>query len=112
LKEPSEYLPAFEKALKKQAERLHDPRTGDVKDMEFYIGVEGALPQAEVNPRTLLANYLGRMVLIEGIVTRCKISLDLFDFITVFCTLNSGSIFHFIVARCAGSAKDSQECSL
>lgn len=66
-------MPALEKALRKQVERLNDARFGDIKDKEFYVGLEGALPQAECNPRTLLAGFLGKVVLIEGIVTRCSL---------------------------------------
>lgn len=46
---------------------------GDWNEEEFHVGFEGELPLNEVNPRTLMARYLGRLVILEGIVTRCSL---------------------------------------
>lgn len=39
-----------------------------------YIGLRGSFGQQHCNPRTLRSNQIGRMVSLEGIVTRCKSS--------------------------------------
>ncbi|KAI6243918.1 DNA replication licensing factor MCM3 [Aphelenchoides fujianensis] len=59
----------FEKALKDVIGR-HDPEFG--KDCELSIGFEGSFGDRHVNPRSLKAEYLGRLVCCEGIVTRCS----------------------------------------
>lgn len=70
---PGEYLPALDKALRNIVEQLHDPlRHADLDQQPFYVGLRGSLGDNHVNPRTLRAMYLGKLVCIEGIVTRCK----------------------------------------
>jgi DNA replication licensing factor MCM3 len=67
-----EYLPLFEKALKTIVESIATNKDRFQRDDEFYIGFEGAMPHREVNPRTLLASeHMGKLVVLEGIVTRC-----------------------------------------
>jgi DNA replication licensing factor MCM3 len=67
-----EYVPAVEKALKETAMVLYDATAHkELRDDDFYVGLEGAIPQHEVNPRTLFARLLGKTVILEGIVTRC-----------------------------------------
>ena len=73
INEPMEYLPLFEKALKSIVDSLATNKELFKRDDEFYIGFEGAIPHREVNPRTLSASeHLGKLVVLEGIVTRCK----------------------------------------
>lgn len=69
-----EYLSLFEKALKTIVDSLAINKEQQLqRDDEYYIGFEGAVPHREVNPRTLLASeHMGKMVVLEGIVTRCK----------------------------------------
>ena len=71
---PLEQLPAFERALKSTVMSLYDGRHGDWQDEQFHVGLEGSIPQHEVTPRTLMAGSLGRVILLEGIVTRCSLS--------------------------------------
>ena len=40
---------------------------------QFYIGLRGSFGDHHVNPRTLRSVHLGKMVSLEGIVTRCKL---------------------------------------
>ncbi|ORZ23446.1 MCM2/3/5 family-domain-containing protein [Absidia repens] len=70
---PNEFLPAFDKALKELVLVEHDPLKHDIKDLPFYVGFRGSFGDNHVNPRTLRAMYLGKLVCIEGIVTRCSL---------------------------------------
>ncbi|XP_062520384.1 DNA replication licensing factor MCM3-like [Corticium candelabrum] len=40
---------------------------------EFYIGFEGSFGNKHVTPRTLTSSYLGNLVCVEGIVTKCSL---------------------------------------
>lgn len=72
INEPMDYLPAFEKALKETVLSLAGPDQQEAKNEDYYVGMDGAIPQHEVNPRTLFAHLLGKTVILEGIVTRCR----------------------------------------
>ena len=77
LKEPLSYLPAFDAALKEVVLAVHDAtRHAYAQDAQFYVGLRGSFGDHHVNPRTLRATMLGKMISVEGIVTRCKF-LDL-----------------------------------
>ena len=73
LKNPSAYLPAFDAALKEVVVATHDPTKHAVAtESSFFIGLRGSFGDHHVNPRTLRANMLGKMISVEGIVTRCQ----------------------------------------
>ncbi|MBN3277594.1 MCM3M factor, partial [Polyodon spathula] len=40
---------------------------------EFYVGFEGSFGGKHVSPRTLTARFLGNLVCVEGIVTKCSL---------------------------------------
>ncbi|KAG0378638.1 MAG: MCM2/3/5 family-domain-containing protein [Linnemannia gamsii] len=65
---PMEYIPDFTKALTQIAETI---QPDDVGDRVLYIGLKGSFGDHHVNPRTLRAKHLGKLVCLEGIVTRC-----------------------------------------
>ncbi|KAF9428281.1 MCM DNA helicase complex subunit [Entomortierella beljakovae] len=65
---PMEYIPAFTQALMEVAESIQPDHTGD---RILYIGLKGSFGDHHVNPRTLRAKHLGKLVCMEGIVTRC-----------------------------------------
>lgn len=68
---PSESIPMMEKALKSVALSMAEgSRLSVMNDEDWYVGFDGSLPQAEVNPRTLMASFLGKLVVLEGIVTK------------------------------------------
>lgn len=74
LTRPSEYLPAFDQALR---EILKQTRS-DLVDQEdllqrFYIGLEGSFGAHRISPRGLISNLIGNMVQVEGIVTRTSL---------------------------------------
>ena len=72
LKDPLAYLPAFDAALKEVVLAVHDAtKHAYASDAEFYVGLRGSFGDHHVNPRTLRANMLGKMISVEGIVTRC-----------------------------------------
>ncbi|WFD41692.1 DNA helicase [Malassezia psittaci] len=70
LDEPNSYLPAFDSALKVLVEQLHDPLKEDIKGKVYHIGLRGSFGDHHVNTRTLRSAYLGKLVSLEGIVTR------------------------------------------
>ena len=40
---------------------------------DFYVGFEGSFGSRHVTARTLAAHYLGNLVCLEGIVTKCSL---------------------------------------
>lgn len=40
---------------------------------EFFIGFEGSFGNKHVTPRSLTSRYLGNLICVEGIVTKCKV---------------------------------------
>ncbi|KAL3209408.1 hypothetical protein MRX96_052374 [Rhipicephalus microplus] len=49
-----------------------DPLLAKERD-EYYVGLEGSFGSKHVTPRTLHASYLGGVVCVEGIVTKCSL---------------------------------------
>ena len=39
---------------------------------EFHIGFEGSFGSKHVTPRTLSSRFIGNLVCVEGIVTKCQ----------------------------------------
>lgn len=39
---------------------------------EFFIGFEGSFGAKHVTPRTLTSRFIGNLVCVEGIVTKCR----------------------------------------
>ena len=73
LNEPNEYLPAFDAALHMSVELAANPLKDDTKNKQYYIGLRGSFGDHHVNPRTLRSVHLGKMMSLEGIVTRCSL---------------------------------------
>lgn len=78
LESPSEYLPAFEKALYEVAQSVQDPTTPlppsvTTFDFPFAIGLEGSFGTHSLQPRTVTSIALGTLISIEGIVTKCSL---------------------------------------
>ncbi|KAJ7770912.1 MCM2/3/5 family-domain-containing protein [Mycena maculata] len=73
LKQPVEYLPAFEKALLAVAKRQPESDKYDVESKNYRIGFSGSFGDHHVSPRTLHAAQLGKMISVEGIITRCSL---------------------------------------
>ncbi|KAG2224369.1 hypothetical protein INT45_006769 [Circinella minor] len=74
LNSPGEFIPAFEKAFTEMVKTVVDPTIYTISDEQpFYVGFRGSFGDNHVNPRTLRSMYLGKLVCIEGIVTRCSL---------------------------------------
>jgi DNA replication licensing factor MCM3 len=73
LKQPVDYLPAFEDALVHTVETVYTRDKHDIESKPFHIGLSGSFGDHHVNPRNLAASQIGRMISLEGIVTRCSL---------------------------------------
>ncbi|KAJ2780299.1 MCM DNA helicase complex subunit [Coemansia javaensis] len=73
--EPGDYIPAFEAAATELGKALAAQDGVDVESGAFAIavGFRGAFGAHHLTPRGLRASLLGKMVCIEGIVTRCSL---------------------------------------
>ena len=68
---PIESVPIMERALKSVALAVASgSATAELNEDEWYVGFDGSIPMHELNPRSLMASYLSKLVAIEGIVTR------------------------------------------
>ncbi|WVW83594.1 hypothetical protein I302_105615 [Kwoniella bestiolae CBS 10118] len=73
LLQPTQYLPALDAALMQLVQSLHDPTKHKITGNEYYVGLRGSFGQQHCNPRTLRSHQIGKMVSLEGIVTRCSL---------------------------------------
>jgi len=73
LRTPLPYLRAAEEALKTVTLEEHANQELREDGVKFHVGFIGSFGANHVSPRALLANYLGQMVCIEGIVTKMSI---------------------------------------
>lgn len=72
LKHPTDYIPALENAVTESVRLRHNPEKHDIEGNTYHVGFRGSFGDHHVNPRTLRATHLGRMISVEGIVTRCE----------------------------------------
>ncbi|OMO49935.1 Mini-chromosome maintenance, DNA-dependent ATPase [Corchorus olitorius] len=71
LKNPSEYMQPFCDAVTEAAKTI-DPKY--LKEGEIvHVGFEGPFVSRRVTPRDLLSEFIGSMVCVEGIVTKCSL---------------------------------------
>ncbi|XP_043917639.1 DNA replication licensing factor MCM3 [Protopterus annectens] len=66
-----EELLAFQRALKDFVASIDATYAKQYE--EFYIGLEGSFGSKHVTPRTLTSRFLGSLVCVEGIVTKCSL---------------------------------------
>lgn len=62
---------AFQRALKNYVASIDTDYAK--KHEEFFVGFEGSFGAKHVTPRTLTSSYLGSMICLEGIVTKCSL---------------------------------------
>ncbi|XP_019758103.1 DNA replication licensing factor Mcm3 isoform X1 [Dendroctonus ponderosae] len=60
----------FQRALKEIVNQINYEYAKDTE--EFFIAFEGSLGNKHVSPRTLTSHYLGNLICVEGIVSKCK----------------------------------------
>ncbi|KAK9476150.1 MCM2/3/5 family-domain-containing protein [Lipomyces japonicus] len=74
LKTPAEYLPALDRALKDSVLATADTTRYRITDTDnFYVAFRGSFGDHAVNPRTISASHIGKLISLEGIVTRCSL---------------------------------------
>lgn len=73
LKKPADYLPIFEKALNTVIKAVYNADKHDITSKTFHLGFSGSFGDHHVSPRTLHAAHLGKMISLEGIITRCSL---------------------------------------
>ena len=61
---------AFQRALKEFVGGIDSSYAKEHE--EFFIGFEGSFGAKHVTPRTLTSRFIGNLVCVEGIVTKCK----------------------------------------
>ncbi|KAJ3512798.1 hypothetical protein NLJ89_g3312 [Agrocybe chaxingu] len=73
LKLPADYLPAFDAALTQVIQHVYDAEKHDITSKRYHVGFSGSFGDHNVSPRTLNAGHLGKMISLEGIITRCSL---------------------------------------
>lgn len=73
LQNPSEYIQSLSDFITERTRSI-DPKF--LKEGEqVLIGFDGPFVSRKVTPRDLLSEFIGSMVKVEGIITKCKFSL-------------------------------------
>lgn len=62
---------AFERALKEYVASIDSTYANELD--EFFVAFEGSFGSRHVTPRTLSSKFLGHLVCLEGIVTKCSL---------------------------------------
>ncbi|WVQ82394.1 hypothetical protein IAT38_004522 [Cryptococcus sp. DSM 104549] len=70
---PMQFVPALDAALAQLVQSLHNPVKHKITGKAYYVGLIGSFGQQHCNPRTLRSHQIGKMVSLEGIVTRCSL---------------------------------------
>jgi DNA replication licensing factor MCM3 len=73
LKQPVDFLPAFDDALVNIVTQIHDADKHELEGKSYRVGFSGSFGDHHVSPRTLRAEHLGKMISLEGIITRCSL---------------------------------------
>ncbi|KAK7041922.1 MCM DNA helicase complex subunit [Paramarasmius palmivorus] len=73
LKQPSDFVPPIEDALRNIIETVKDASKHDTESKTYHIGFSGSFGDHHVSPRTVHSAQLGRMISLEGIITRCSL---------------------------------------
>ncbi|CAE6421318.1 unnamed protein product [Rhizoctonia solani] len=73
LRQPHEYIPAFDAALLERVKIQYDTEKHDISNKEYHVGFRGSFGDHHVSPRTLRASHIGKMISLEGIITRCSL---------------------------------------
>lgn len=71
LRNPSEYMQSFSDAVTEVARNIDHKYLKDGE--QVLVGFEGPFVSRRVTPRDLLSSFIGSMVCVEGIVTKCSL---------------------------------------
>ena len=101
LNSPGESIPVFETVLQDLAVQMYDPTKHHTNPLQetLHLGFRGNFGEHHVNPRGLRAKHIGRLVCVDGIVTRCAfVCTDCisFRFDRLLGSAQSGSIGSFL----------------
>ncbi|CAO3660541.1 unnamed protein product [Umbelopsis ramanniana] len=69
---PGYYLPSMDKALQDMIKSVR-PDAPSQEESPFYIGFRGSFGENHVSPRTIRAKHVGKLICLEGIVTKCSL---------------------------------------
>lgn len=70
-------LLAFQRAVKEYAANIDPTYAREFE--EFFIGFEGNFGSKHVTPRTLTSCFLGNLICVEGIVSKCRLIIVTHD---------------------------------
>ncbi|KAK7205774.1 MCM2/3/5 family-domain-containing protein [Myxozyma melibiosi] len=70
---PGEFLPAADRALQLTVVAIAEARHNVGESDVFYVAYRGSFGDHAVNPRTISASHVGKLLSLEGIVTRCSL---------------------------------------
>ncbi|KAG4094749.1 MCM-domain-containing protein [Neocallimastix lanati (nom. inval.)] len=70
---PMEYLPAFDAALNEIINPESSNRKLKSEEDFYHVGLDGSFGANEISPRSINAKFIGKLVCLEAIVTRCSI---------------------------------------
>ncbi|KZT23858.1 ATP dependent DNA helicase [Neolentinus lepideus HHB14362 ss-1] len=73
LKQPVDFVPALDDALLSVIKQVYDTEKHVIENKVYHVGLSGSFGDHHVSPRTLLASHIGKMISLEGIVTRCSL---------------------------------------
>lgn len=73
LDNPIEFLPASDEGLLQAVKEINEGSKYDISHKVFNVGLSGSFGDHHLNPRTLKASHLSKMVSMEAIVTRCSL---------------------------------------
>lgn len=73
---------AFQLALKQFVASIDTDYAKE--NIDLFVGFEGSFGSKHVTPRTLTSHFLGNLVCLEGIVTKCEFSLSYMHFVFKF----------------------------
>lgn len=91
---------AFQKALKEYITTISQEYSKD--NEEFFVAFEGSFGNKHVTPRSLNSRYLGNLICVEGIVTKCT-----YDVLVVQTVRDTLVNFRFL-----NSSEGSKKCTL
>ncbi|KAG2756527.1 MCM-domain-containing protein [Suillus brevipes Sb2] len=73
LKQPIDFIPAFDDALLGVVTQVHEIDKHELEGKNYRVGFSGSFGDHHVSPRTLKSEHLGKMISLEGIITRCSL---------------------------------------